>query len=100
MRLLHIKRDLQEDNKENYVAECEDFLRLATKYYGEFHLIFSALYDTFSNHHLIQESHQDAITFAKSSLVNILKICGTAHEKTAESYFKLACCYMKAKKTE
>ncbi len=37
----------------------------------------------FSNYHLLNGEYEDSITFAKSSLVNLLKICGTNHTKTA-----------------
>ena len=73
---------------------------MATKYFGEFHPIFSELYDLFSSYHLSSLEFEDAVTFAKSSLVNILKVCGTAHDKTSECYYNLALCYIKAGKKE
>jgi hypothetical protein len=55
-RLIKINWELKNDDKENYIESCDDFLRLVTKFYGEFHPIFSVLYDTFSNHHLAYDN--------------------------------------------
>lgn len=97
---MEIKWYLKYKDRENYVQKCDQFIRAATKYFGEFHPIFSELYDLFSSYHLGCLEFEDSITFAKSSLVNILKVCGTAHDKTSECYYNLALCYIRAGKKE
>lgn len=96
--LIEIKWYLKLKMREQYIKSCNDFLKMTTKFYGEFHPIFSQLYDLFSAYHLTNSEYEDAITFAKSSLVNVLKICGTNHEKTSEAYYHLSLCYIKANK--
>jgi hypothetical protein len=80
---MQIKWALKLKDREQYIKICDYYIRIASKYYGEFHPIFSELYELFSAYHLTNSEYEDAITFAKSSLVNILKICGTNHEKTS-----------------
>jgi tetratricopeptide (TPR) repeat protein len=43
---------------------------------------------------------EDAITFAKSSVISMLKICGSIHPKVGECYYHLAVCCIKANKKE
>lgn len=97
---MQVKWALRNDHKDEYIKICDFYIRIATKYFGEFNPIFSELYDLFSAYHLTCSEFEDAITFAKSSLVNILKICGGGHEKTAECYYHLALCYIKSSKRE
>jgi tetratricopeptide (TPR) repeat protein len=95
-RMVEIKWLLRLKEKEQYVQKCTEFITLATKFYGEFHPIFSELYDLFSAYHSSHSEHEDAITFAKSSLVNTLSLCGTQHPKTSECYYHLGLYYLKA----
>lgn len=98
--MAEIKWYLKYKDRQNYIAKCDEFITNATKYYGDFHPIFSELYDIFSSYHLGNNEIEDSITFAKSSLVNIFKVCGTNHEKTSEAYYNLALCFLKANKKE
>jgi tetratricopeptide (TPR) repeat protein len=98
--LMEIKWHLKYKDRENYIKKCDQFIGVATKYFGEFHPIFSELYDLFSSYHISSHELEDATTFAKSSLVNILKVCGTGHGKTSECYYNLALCYIRCGKKE
>lgn len=80
---MEIKWHLKLKEKDNYIRKCDQFIRVASKYFGEFHPIFSELYDVFSAYHQAALEFEDAITFAKSSLVNMLRVCGTGHERTS-----------------
>jgi tetratricopeptide (TPR) repeat protein len=98
--LVEVKWWLKLRRRDQYIRACNEFIRQASRLYGEFHPVFSLLYDIFSAYHLGNGEHEDAVTFAKSSLVNILKLCGSAHEKTSECYYHLALCYIKANRSE
>lgn len=41
-------------------------------------------------YHRNNAEYEDSITFSKSSVINMLKICGAMHNKVAESYYQLA----------
>jgi tetratricopeptide (TPR) repeat protein len=97
---MSIKWALKQSEREEYIRLCDAYIRTATKHFGEYHPVFSELYELFSAYHLSCSEYEDAITFAKSSLVNILRVCGSSHEKTAECYFRLALCYIKSSRRE
>lgn len=86
--------------REEYIRCCDSYLGRVGTWFGEFHPAFSELYDLFSAYHLGRGEFEDAITFAKSSLVNMLKVCGSTHERTAECYYHLALCYIRGGRRE
>lgn len=49
-------------------------------------------------YHRNNGEYEDAITFSKSSVINMLKVCGANHPKVGESYFQLASCCIKGGK--
>jgi tetratricopeptide (TPR) repeat protein len=98
--LMAVKWQLKSGSREGYIKSCDEFIGTASKFFGEFHPVFSELYDVFSAYHQGAGEFEDAITFAKSSLVNVLKVCGTAHERTSECYYNLALCHIKAGRKE
>lgn len=49
--LIEVKWLLKLKAKEKYIQCCDEFIQKATKFYGEFHPIFSELYDVFSAYH-------------------------------------------------
>jgi hypothetical protein len=93
-----IKWYLRLKKKEKYLRKFEELVNMLNKFYGDFSPALGELYEVFAHYHMTNGEYEDAITFAKSSLVNTLKICGTNHIKTAESYYNLSLCYLKANK--
>lgn len=69
--------------KEKYLRKFEELVGMLNRFYGDFSPALGEVYDVFATFHLANGEYEDAITFAKSSLVNTLKICGTSHIKTA-----------------
>lgn len=80
---MELKWHLRNKKKEKYIKQFTNILTQISMYFGDFHPLLSDLYDTFSLYHQNNGEFEDSITFAKSSVVNILKICGANHFKTA-----------------
>ena len=97
---MQLKWHLKRKQKEDYIRCCDTYIRQATARFGEFHPVLSELYDLFSAYHLNCSQFEDAIIFSKSSLVNILKVCGGSHERTSECYYHLALCYIRANRKD
>lgn len=49
--LIEVKWLLKLKIKEKYIKSCDELIQKATKFYGEYHPIFSELYDIFSAYH-------------------------------------------------
>ena len=98
--MLELKWYLRKRKKEKYIRVCNSLLTKINNFFGDFHPLLSELYETFCIFHRSNSEHEDAITFCKSSVVNILKICGNNHIKIGEAYYQLALCCIKSGKKE
>lgn len=49
-------------------------------------------------YHRNNGEYEDAITFMKSSVINMLKVCGPTHQRVGECYYQLAMCCIKGGK--
>ena len=86
--------------RDKYLRKLEEFVEIVRRFGSDFHIALNMLYDLFSQFHLAAGDNEDAITFAKSALVNTLKVCGSNHSNTAQAYYNLALIYIKASKIE
>ena len=48
---MEIKWQLKGRSREGYIKSCDQFISIASKFFGEFHPVFSELYDVFSTYH-------------------------------------------------
>lgn len=67
---------------------------------GEFHPLLSEFFDFFAEVYMSTGDYEEAITLAKSSLVNTIKIVGASRLPVSEKYFQLGNCYFKSNKKQ
>jgi hypothetical protein len=81
--LSHLRWLLRLNLPLEYASLSSDFIAVATAYYGEYHPVFCELYSTFAEYYSVNGQHEEAIAYGKSSLVNVIALCGTGHRRTA-----------------
>lgn len=92
---MKLKWLLKTKQQVKYMECINTFTKKVAYYYGEFFPVLSQLYDILASYHYANDNYEDAITFAKSSLVNTLNICGINHLKSAQCYLQLGLFYLK-----
>ena len=80
---MEMKWYLRQKKKDKYLNTFNRIITLINTFFGDYHPLLSDVYDVFSLFYQNSGEVEDAITFSKSSVINILKICGANHFKTA-----------------
>ena len=97
---MKIKWCLKHTDEEAGISILEEACELISFWGSEFHPLLSEFYDLFSAYYLMSNQWDEALTLAKSSLVNTIKIVGTSALPTGEKYYQLANVLFSCEKNE